>query len=62
MAFHLNILALFATLWLSHLTFSIFRLIVGGSIQMNIFMGTICQFDCQNLEEVYSEKGQNQKF
>jgi hypothetical protein len=59
MAFHLNILALFAMLWLFRSAFSIFQLIVGGNIQMNIFLGTICQFDYQTLEEVYFRKGQN---
>jgi hypothetical protein len=37
----------------------VFQLIVGGNVQMNIFLETIDLIDCQNLEEVYFVKGQN---
>ncbi len=58
-AFRLNILALFVMLLLFRTILYVFQLIVGGNVQMNIFLETIDLIDCQNLEEVYFVKGQN---
>ncbi len=60
--FPLDILVLFVKLLLFHLTFCIFQLILGGNIQINIFLGTIRQFDRRNPEEVNFGTGQNGKF
>ncbi len=61
-AFHLNILALSVELLLFCLNSCVSRPILGGNVQMNNFLETICQFGRQNLEELCSGRGKSGKF
>ena len=61
-AFPLDILSLFVKLLLFHSIFCVLQLTLGGNIQMNIFLETICQFDRRNPEEVDFGRGQSERF
>ena len=61
-AFPLDILALFVKLLLFRSIFCVSQQILGGIIQMNISLETICQFDRRNPEEVDFGRGQSEKF